>query len=218
MFAWSLERRSLIRFHPQGELGARGSLSSASRLVVGAAFVCNVSTAFPTRRVTAAGTVIDVLISWSEPVAVACGAANDAWVPLPPPPPQDAFSPPVSPAAFTCPLVTLTLSLGALNATAPLVASAPSAWPPPPGCVADVAAVLRFRYTAQRGDAASPKPLQYNGRQALQLAAGARIVRAADGADAGTALPPTRFDAAAGGADHFASLAGTRQIVVVIPP
>lgn len=220
--AWSLSERGLTtRLYPQGELGARGSLSAASRLVVGAPFVCNVSTAFPTRRVTAVGTVIDVLFSWSEPVAVACGAANDAWAPMPPPPPQDAFSPPVwaAPAAVTCPLVALTLSLGAgLNATAALVASAPSVWPPPPGCVSDVAAVLRFRYVARRGDAAQPKPLQYNGRQALQLAGGARIVRAADGADAGTALPPTRFDSASGGVDHFASLAGMRQIVVVIPP
>ena len=207
--------------YAQGALGGPGSLSAAARLVIGAPFVVNVTSPFPTRRVTHNGTVIDVLISWSEPLAVACGAANTAWRPLPPPPPQDRFSPPVAPAAWTCPVITLALVNGSgANISVPLVAQAPSTWPPPLGCPPAEAAVLRFRYVAQPGDSTLPaiglpRPLQYAGHAALQLASGAAIVRAADSAAAGTALPPTRRDA--GGTDHWASLAGMRQIVVVIP-
>ena len=196
-------------------LGGPGSLSAAARLVIGAPFVVNVSSPFPTRRVTLNGAVIDVLVSWSEPLAVACGAANTAWQPLPPPPPQDRFSPPVAPAAWMCPLITLALAVGSgANTSVPLVAQVPSTWPPPPGCPSSAAAALRFRYVARAGDSTLPRPLQYAGRAALQLASGAAIVRAADGAAAGTALPPTRLDT---GTDHWASLAGMRQIVVVIP-
>ena len=177
----------------------------------------SVSSPFPTRRLTTASTVVDIIVSWSEPLAVACGADNDGWVPLPLPPPQDRTSPPVALLRYTCPLITLTLSLGAVL-NAPLVAAAPSAWPPPPGaCNAAEAATLRFRYTTQRGDSSASKPLQYTGQGAMQLTGGSRIVRAIDGAAAGTALPPTHFDLGAGG-DHVASLAGMRQIVVAIPP
>ena len=181
----------------------------------------NVTSSFPTRRITLNGTVIDVLISWSEPLAVACGAANAAWQPLPPPPPQDRFSPPVAPAAWMCPAITLALAVGpGQNTSVRLVAQAPSIWPPPLGCPVPSAAVLRFRYVAKPGDSTLQRPpgdstLQYAGRGALQLASGATIVRAADSAAAGIALPPTRFDA--GGVDHWASLAGMRQLVVAIP-
>ena len=203
--------------YAQGVLGGPGSLSVAARLVIGAPFVVNVTSPFPTRRVTLNGTVIDILVSWSEPLAVACGAANTAWQPLPLPAPQDRFSPPVAPAAWMCPVITLALVNGSgANISVPLVAQAPSAWPPPLGCPPAEAAVLRFRYVARAGDSTlpQPRPLQYAGRAALQLASGAALVRAADSAAAGTALPPTRLDA--GGTDHWASLAGMRQIVVVI--
>ena len=174
---------------------------------------------FPTRRVTLNGTVIDILVSWSEPLAVACGPANTAWQPLPSPPPQDRFSPPVAPAAWMCPAITLALAVGSgPNTSVPLVAQAPSTWPPPLGCPPPAAAVLRFRYVARQGDSTLPRPLQYAGREALQLASGSAIVRAADSAAAGIALPPSRFDAALGGVDHWASLAGMRQLVVVVPP
>ena len=186
--------------------------------MLGAPFVCNVTSPFPTRRVTRSGTVIDVLVAWSEPLAVACGAANTAWQPLPPPPPQDRFSPPLAPAAWMCPLITLALAVGpGQNTSVPLVARAPSVWPPPPGCPPAQASVLRFRYVVRSGDSTPPRQLQYAGRAALQLASGAAVVRAVDGAAAGLALPPTRFDVGAGGGDHWASLAGMRQIVVVIP-
>ncbi len=194
-------------------MGALRSLSSSSRLVLGPPFVCNVSTPSPPGRITTPGAVVDILVTFSEPVSVSCGAANDAWMAAPG---SAARTTGGGGAAFaSCPYVTLALVTAGprslvSNQTAVLVSStlaqlAPGADGPP-----DAPAALRFRYVVKPFDASSP--LQYAGVSALTLAAGAAVSRLADGAPAGTALPPTRFDA--GGADHAKSLAGMRRVVI----
>ncbi len=198
-----------------GAVGALRSLSASARLVIGAPFVCNVSTATRPGRITSPGSVLDILVAFSEPVRVACGAANTGWLPVPG---GAARAGGGAGAAFaSCPHVTLQLVTAGprslvSNQSAVLVSSTlaqlqPGAEGPP-----DPPALLRFRYVVKPFDSASPA-LQYEGVSALTLADGATVTRVADGATAGTLLPPTRYDVNSTG-DHPQSLAGTRTIVV----
>ena len=203
-----------------GAMGAANSLSASAQLVVGAPFVTSVSTPSPPLRVTAVGATVDILVSWSEPVLLLCGAANDAWAPT-------AAS---TTLITTCPLILLKMvsqpSNGLLpNGTAILVASTLAQLQPGAAGPPDPPNVLRFRYTVRAFDTSDPaaataaaaRGLQYAGAGALQFAAQAggdlaAIVRRVDHAPAGVALPPTRFDA--GGVDHPLSLAGTKTVVI----
>ena len=208
-----------------GAMGAANSLSASAQLVVGAPFVISVSTPSPPLRITAIGATVDILVSWSEPVLLLCGAANDAWAPT-------AAS---TTLITTCPLILLQMvsqpSNGLLpNGTAILVASTLAQLQPGAAGPPDPPNVLRFRYTVRAFDTSDPaaataaaaRGLQYAGAGALQFAAAqagggfvpssAAIVRRVDHAPAGVALPPTRFDA--GGVDHPLSLAGTKTVVI----
>jgi hypothetical protein len=195
-----------------GAAGALRSLSASARLVLGAPFVCNVTTPSPPGRVTAPGAVVDILVAFSEPVRITCGGDNLGWVAAPGGASRSGGG---AGALFaSCPLVTLALVTAGDrslvgNQTAVLVSStlaqlAPGADGPP-----DAPALLRFRYVVRPFDATAA--LQYASVDALGLAGGATVVRVRDGAPAGTRLPPTRYDA---GVDNPASLAGTRTIVI----
>ena len=203
----------------QGGGGALNSLSASSHLVIGAPFVCNVTTQHPPGTVTAPGSTVDILVAFSEPVSITCGAADDQWLPLPA---AGRLLGGGGAVFASCPVITLALvtdgdarSLTGNNSAA-LVSStlaqlAPGAEGPP-----DAPALLRFRYVVKSFDNTYGLGLQYANTSALILGANSTVTRVAGtGAEAASvALPPTRFDAA--GVDNANSLAGTGSRLVVI--
>jgi len=210
--------------------GGAGSLGASRRLVLGGAFVTGVSSDTPP-GLLGVGDSLDVLVSFSEPVALRCGAgagAGGGWAAAARA--VAAGAPPLTTAFATCPGAVLALgtrggAAGSREGLARLVADGlaqfrgPTATQPAvaPSGPADAANLLRFRYTVRPLDTtcaaglAACTPLGTRGAGALRLnysGVTAAIYRLSDGTPAGTALPP---------AGHPAGLARQRRLIIVTP-
>lgn len=190
-----------------GMSGQPGSLSATQRIVVGSPYVLSV-TSDSVSGIYGVGQAVDLIVRFSEPIAVSCGSGNANWIPaasrgviL-----QGGASPSVT-AFSSCGSVTLSLvtagrNANSANGSAVLVADTlPQLNPATVAAPAVSAAgpwdgtdVLRFRYVVKAFDTSCPAfvctPLQYSSSSALALAGGSLIRRASDGAAAGVALPP----------------------------
>jgi len=183
--------------------------------VVGSPFVVSVTTDSLAPATYGLNASLDLLVAFSEPVAVRCGPQDASWEQAVQP--VSAGAAPSASVFSSCPFLQLALftqgfSPLSTNGVARLVADTlpQFALGADPGVQTsgpfDPPTVLRFRYTVRPFDTTCPggacAPLKYRGKNALQLnqtklgagfPAGARpaaIVRVSDGLPAGHRLPP----------------------------
>ena len=180
--------------------------------------------------------ILEVVVSFSEPVYASCGTDDDEWTTI-------EHAPGVRLTGCESIRLVLRTSLDSalggssnFNTTTgtPGTEIFPTSFLAPRDLSIDKPDELVFQYVVRRGDATEPTGLQYADEFAMEVGCAvaggggcdsiSKIRRLVDNAPAGTRLPPTRRDdgrcvhgepqCATTTADHTRSLAGTVQVVV----